>query len=358
MSLDIDITRLFKSGSTIRARMTLPTRGGEITALFGPSGVGKTTILRCIAGLDTPDAGHIRIGDDTWFDATARINRPPQSRRIGYVVQEQSLFPHLSVAQNIGYGISRAPDRASIVDRLLHSVGLAGLADRRPSQLSGGQRQRAAIARALAYSPRLLLLDEPLASLDSPARASLRAELRGLLHSVRTPALLVTHDRGEALELADYAALMIEGSVRQVGPIADVFSRPADDACAAAVGVESIIAGLIESVDEGVARVRVGDAVLSAVSDGRPGDEVLVCIHATDVLLSPDGVGPSSARTRLVGRIARVVPEPSLVRVVIECGFPLTALVTRASARELSLTPGMAITASVKATNVHLIPRR
>lgn len=359
MSLEIDITRQFRGGARISARMSLPTTGGTVTALFGPSGVGKTTILRCIAGLDMPASGRIRMNDDVWFDQATRVNQPPQARRIGYIVQEQSLFPHLTVAENIGFGVANAASRASIVEQLLSTLGLDGLGGRRPSQLSGGQRQRVAIARALAISPALLLMDEPLASLDSPARASLRAELRGLLADAGLPAILVTHDQSEALELADHAALMIDGSVRQVGPIAEVFSRPLDDACAAAIGVESVLPGRIERVEEGIAHVRVGGALLAALAPPEfDGVEVLVCIRATDVLLSPDGAGAMSARSRLVGRVTSLVQEPSLVRVGIDCGFALTALVTRAAARELALAPGQPIVASIKATNVHLIPRR
>ncbi|NUQ67522.1 MAG: ABC transporter ATP-binding protein [Phycisphaerales bacterium] len=359
MSLEIDITRQFRGGASISARMTLPTGGGTVTALFGPSGVGKTTILRCIAGLDTPASGRIRMNGEVWFDRATRVNQPPQARRIGYIVQEQSLFPHLTVAENIGFGVAQAAARAVIVKRLLITLGLDGLGNRRPSQLSGGQRQRVAIARALAISPAFLLMDEPLASLDTPARASLRAELRGLLASAGIPAILVTHDQSEALELADHAALMIDGSVRQVGPIAEVFSRPQDDACAAAIGVESVLSGRIERVEEGIAHVRVGSALLVALAPPEfDGIEVLVCIHASDVLLSPDGTGAMSARSRLDGRITGVVQEPSLVRVGIDCGFALTALVTRAAARELALASGQPIVASIKATNVHLIPRR
>ena len=359
MSLEIDITRQFRGGASISARMTLPTSGGTVTALFGPSGVGKTTILRCIAGLDTPASGRIRMNGEVWFDRATRVNQPPQSRRIGYIVQEQSLFPHLTVAENIGFGVSQAAARASIIERLLITMGLDGLGHRRPSQLSGGQRQRVAIARALAISPSLLLMDEPLASLDTPARASLRAELRGLLAGAGIPAILVTHDQSEALELADHAALMIEGSVRHVGPIAEVFSRPQDDACAAAIGVESVLPGRIERVEEGIAHVRVGGALLAALAPPEfDGVDVLVCIRASDVLLSPDGVGTMSARSRLAGRVTSLMQEPSLVRVGIDCGFALTALVTRAAARELALAPGLPIVASIKATNVHLIPRR
>lgn len=330
---------------------------GPVTVLFGPSGSGKTTILRCLAGLERPSRGRIALGGVTW--AGAGVFLPPQARRIGYVPQEGALFPHLTVAGNIEFGLvgaSRDARRAR-VDELVGLVGLAGLGERRPDGLSGGQRQRVALARALAPSPSLLLLDEPLSSLDEPTRRRMRQELRRVILASRTPAIVVTHDRQEALELGDELAVVVGGRLRQVGPIGEVLARPADAEVAAAVGVETLVAGEAEAPVDALSLVRVGRATLSALNDSGVTGRVLVCIRAEDVTLRTGEAGAGSARTRLEGTVIGVRPEGPLVRVDLDCSFALTALITRASAADLGIAPGVRVSAHVKAPDVHLIPR-
>jgi molybdate transport system ATP-binding protein len=208
-----------------------------------------------------------------------------------------------------------------------------------------------------------LLLDEPLSALDAPTRTELRRELRRMLRGFATPVVLVTHDPMEAMTLADHVVVMHEGHVRQSGPVDEVFSRPVDPQVARIVGVETVLRGRVTRVAGGVATVAIGNATLAAVAEQLDGDEVDVCIRGEDVIVqrAPEpqtsGGEPSSARNRLTGRVRSVTPDAGLVRVEIECGFPLTALVTRPAAEELRLAEGDAVTAIVKATSVHLIPR-
>ena len=172
--LDVDIERRFANGATIRATLRQPIGGFSVTALVGPSGCGKTTVLRCLAGLETPELGRVAFGDGIWFDAVRRINLPPQSRAIGFLFQEYALFPHLTVFENIAFGLSRAEksETGRRVGELIAMLQLGGLEGRFPHQLSGGQQQRVALARTVAPRPRLLLLDEPLSALDAPTLAN------------------------------------------------------------------------------------------------------------------------------------------------------------------------------------------
>src|SRR5579864_6920465 len=247
---------------SVRAELELVSGDSRVMVLFGPSGSGKTTILRCLAGLERPQEGFIWFGEEIWFDAARGTNRPPQERRLAYVSQDYGLFPHLTVEENIRFGMAglSAQDR---VETILRTVHLEGMGRRRPAQLSGGERQRVALARALARDPRLILLDEPLAALDLPLRDPMRRELRRFLRSIDVPSVVVTHDRVDALTLGDRMAVLSGGRIRQIGPVHEVFSRPIDVAVAASVGVETVVPGEIVGSDEGLARVRIGAAQLS-----------------------------------------------------------------------------------------------
>ena len=237
-ALSFEIVRRFRRGPRIAARAGWPLAPDRVTVLFGPSGAGKTTVLRALAGLDPPDAGAITFDGETWFDAARRVHVPPQARRVGLVFQEYALFPHLSVEGNVAFGLRGRPgaEARSRIDELAATFGLGDLLHRRPAELSGGQRQRVALARALAPRPRLLLLDEPLSALDAPTRAELRGELRALLEQTEVPAVVVTHDRAEALALGHRLAVLVDGTIRQIGPVEDVFASPADPEVARAIG--------------------------------------------------------------------------------------------------------------------------
>jgi molybdate transport system ATP-binding protein len=358
--LFVNIVKRFHGGTTVAADLRLSNSQSLVTVLFGPSGAGKTTILRCVAGLEHPESGEIRYGQEVWYDAARSIAISPQQRRIGYLFQEHALFPHLSVRKNIEYGLGGLGriEKQRRVDRLLDLFHLGGLEDQHPRKLSGGETQRVALARAVATEPRLLLLDEPLSALDAPTRGRLRGELRALLLRVNIPTVLVTHDRTEAIALGDILAVVVEGCVQQVGPVQEVFSRPANQKVAGSVGVETIVPGQIVGSADGLLKIEVRGRQLLAV-DGWEFEsrEVHLCIRAEEVMLERDPSSKVSARNHLSGRIVAVAPEGPLIRVVLDCGFPLTALVTRQSRADLMLEPGEIVTAVIKAPSVHLIPR-
>src|SRR6266487_3850951 len=281
----------FPGGTMIQVELRRPADPFSLTVLFGPSGSGKSTTLRCLAGLEKPERGIIRFGDEIWSDAARGIFLPPQRRRIGYLFQDYALFPHLCVAQNIGYGLGQVapPERRQRIEEIVALLGLTGLDDRYPRQLSGGQQQRVALARALVCRPRLLLLDEPLSALDAPTREQLRRQLRHWLIELQISALLVTHDRIEALALGDYLAVFHAGRVCQTGSVQQVFSAPADLNVAHIVGVDTIEQGRIVKISDGLATVAIGQKQLVALApsadNGGIETEVYVCIHAEDVTL-------------------------------------------------------------------------
>jgi molybdate transport system ATP-binding protein len=355
--LEARFVKRFRGGPEVRAELD----GTGITALFGPSGCGKSTTLRCLAGLERPDDGTIRLGAETWFDRAGRIFLRPQLRGIGFLFQDYALFPHLTVAGNVEFGLRGVPraERRKRASEVLGMLRVDRLTDRYPGQLSGGEQQRVALARALVCRPRLLLLDEPLSALDARTRDELRTELRRVLELAQVPAVVVTHDRADATALADRVVVLDRGAVLQRGPSAEVFARPADLTAALIVGVETVHPGRIVRSDAGLVTVAVGGAELTAMArDGLPAG-VFVCLRGEDVILMAAGaaVSATSARNRLAATVTGVTSEGPLVRVRLDGGFPLTALVTRPAADELGLAPGRPVVALFKAQAVHLIPR-
>ena len=202
--------KLYSNGAKIRCDLRMPATRFFITVLIGPSGCGKTTILRCLAGLDRPNSGRIEFDGTCWFDAAGKIQRSPQDRGIGFLFQDYALFPHLTVAQNIGYGLQSiaSDERQKLVSKIMSEFQLNGLESRLPHQVSGGQQQRVALARVLVRKPRLLLLDEPLSALDEELRELLRGQLRGILQDFDIPVVMVTHDQREAQSLADQVVVL------------------------------------------------------------------------------------------------------------------------------------------------------
>ncbi|MGZ8802758.1 MAG: ABC transporter ATP-binding protein [Mycobacterium sp.] len=217
---------------------------GTITAVLGPSGCGKTTLLRILAGFEDPDAGTVRIAGETVAGGVTTV--PVHRRRVGLMPQEGALFPHLSVGENIAFGMHRATRREAHarVAHWLAVVGLDGLADARPHEISGGQQQRVALARALAAQPRVLLLDEPFAALDAGLRVRVREDIAAILRDAGTTALLVTHDQSEALSLPDSVALLIDGTIAQHGTPADLYARPVSLTSARFIGATVELAGI------------------------------------------------------------------------------------------------------------------
>jgi iron(III) transport system ATP-binding protein len=241
----LTITDLHKSFDThpVLTGVDLDVPAGSLTAILGRSGSGKTTLLRLLAGFDAPDRGSVAIGEKLVDSNTIHVK--PEHRRIGYVPQEGALFPHLTVAGNVGFGVRRAARRAEVGD-LLDLVGLGDVAGRYPHQLSGGQQQRVAVARALAVKPDVVLMDEPFAALDASLRASVRDDVRDILCRASTTAILVTHDQDEALSVADLVAVLRDGRVAQCGPPQDVYARPVDGDLARFLGDANLLAGTFD----------------------------------------------------------------------------------------------------------------
>jgi molybdate transport system ATP-binding protein len=277
------------------------------------------------------------------------------------VFQAYSLFPNMTARDNVAYGLRlRGVDgatRKKKAEEMLDLVGLGQQASRYPHQMSGGQQQRVALARALAAQPRLLLLDEPLSALDATLRHELRGELRRWLVQAAIPVLLVTHDRDEALTLGDDMVVMSDGLMRQSGPVLEVLNRPADAVVARLVGVETVQPARVAAAADGLLTLEVGSARLVAVAPPEVGErrEVRICIRAEDVILQrEDGLG-TSVRNRLSGQVVAVHAGTPLVRVDLDVGFPLSALLTRPACEELELEPGRRVVALIKAPAVHVV---
>jgi molybdate transport system ATP-binding protein len=335
------------AGFELDAELSIPLDQSRVTVLFGPSGSGKTTLLRLLAGLDRPDEGVISFRGDTWHDSSRARHLPPQQRRAGFLFQDYALFPHLTVAQNVAFAAGRA--RAA---ELMETFGLVDMAARYPRGISGGQQQRVALARALAAGSALLLLDEPLSALDAASRVRVRTDLRRMLLASGVPAIVVTHDRAEAIALGDWMAVLVSGRIRQTGPVREVLRHPADVSVAESVGVENVLSAEIAARDPGLLTLQVGRQHLQCVDSGETGP-LFACIHADDIALSRDVARSSSVRNRLTGRVLSVLREGPLARVELDCGFPLIAVITAQSAAEMELKPDDTVCAVVKATAVH-----
>ena len=335
---------------------------GRVTGLFGVSGSGKSTLVEIIAGLRQPEAGMVMLGNEVLTDVAHGVHLPPERRGIGFVPQDGALFPHLSVEGNLRFAERRsvAADKTFCRSHVCALLGIEDLLSRWPVTLSGGERQRIALARALVSAPQLLLLDEPLAALDPARKAAILPYLQRVRDEFGVPILYVSHVSQEMLALCDKMAVLAEGKLLQHGPVEEVFRRPASPAVARIVGVETVVPGRVLGGEGELAAVTVGKARVIGLADQLPdgAQDVLVSIRAEDVMLVATGSVPTaSARNRLLGTVVALVGEGATVRVELDCGFPLTALLTRQAVAELELVVGSEVVALVKAPSVHLIAR-
>jgi len=316
--------------------------GRETVALVGPSGAGKTTVLRAISGLARPERGSVRCGDETWLDTSGGVDLRPEERSVGYVFQDYALFPHMTVEQNVRF--------AGGGTELLERFGIEQLARVRPGALSGGERQRAALARAVARRPKVLLLDEPLAALDAQTRASVRGELRDLLAGLDLPTLLVTHDYEDAAALAARVGVLAEGRIVQLGTPAELIAAPATPFVADFVGANLLLGNAAARAD-GLTDVTLDDGTRVVSSDHGLG-RVGVVVYPWEVAVAralPD----DSTLNHVRGPIASLVPVGNRLRVRVG---PLTAEITAASGDRLGLREGEPAVASFKATGTRLVP--
>lgn len=317
--------------------------GRETMAIVGPSGSGKTSILRAIAGLDRPTRGFIGTEEEVWFDGEG-IDRSPEGRRVGMVFQDFALFPHMTIRRNVAFG---GPGRA---EEMLDRLRLTHLSDELPGSLSGGERQRVAIARALAIDPQVLLLDEPMASLDPASRDEVRAELRVMLSDLEIPTLLVTHDFEDAAALASGIGVMVEGRLVQVGTPSELVAAPTDGFVANLAGA-NVIRG-VSRIEGGLSRVELGGrhTVFSTDLVSGPASVVVYPWDIAVSLESPD----DSTLNHIEGRIDSLVAFGNRARVRMG---PIVAEITVASVERLGLAEGMTAVASFKATATRLISR-
>ncbi len=341
--------------ATLEADFTLPLRafaldlGLEVSrtvALVGPSGAGKTSALRVVAGLAKPQRGRVALDGEAWLDTAFRLSLPPDRRRVGLVFQDYALFPHLSVRANVAFGA-----RGRDVDTLLERFRIGHLATAQPPELSGGERQRVALARALARDPGVLLLDEPLAALDAHTKAEVRHELSELLRELALPTLLVTHDYEDAAALADQVGVLVEGQLRQLGTPAELVARPRDAFVASFTGANLLRGRARRERALTAIRLESGEDLYSA--DEAEG-EVGVVVYPWEVSVArthaPDA---DSALNVIRGQVGSLVEVANRVRVRVG---PITAEVTAASAARLELADGGVAYATFKATGTRLVP--
>jgi molybdate transport system ATP-binding protein len=311
-------------------------------ALVGPSGAGKTSVLRAVTGLVKPASGRVVLDQDVWFDSGRRIFRKPDQRRVGLVFQEYALFPHMTVRENVAYAGRRR------ADEYLERFRISHLAGARPPELSGGERQRVALARALARDPAVLLLDEPLSALDAHTKVAVRGELQELLREFGLPTLLVTHDYEDAASLADQVGVIVDGTLRQLGSPKEMVARPADGFVASFTGA-NLLHGIARAHD-GMTAITLGngDVIFSTdVADG----PVEVVVYPWEVLVGRSHQDDSALNV-LEGEIRSLVHVGNRVRVRIG---ELTAEVTEASVEKLGLAVGTRAVASFKATGTRLV---
>ena len=331
-----------------------------VTAVFGPSGSGKTTLLDSIAGMATPDDGEIAVAGSPVFSASRRIDLPPERRRFGYVFQHGALFPHMTVRQNVMYGYNLTPPESRRLDPgdVSALLGIDRLMDRRVANLSGGERQRVALARALSASPRLLLLDEPLASLDAASRASIIAYLKQVSERLRTPMIFVSHSLSEVMALAPRTLAIREGRAVAHGPTAEVMAHPGVAAFADYSTLENILEAQIAGADAatGTSTLRVGDVELTGpaldAATSNAGARVAISIRAGDIILSLGAPPMMSARNAVPATIRDLRDAGGRALAYFDIGANLVAEITPAAARELQLRPGLQVHLVIKSNSI------
>jgi molybdate transport system ATP-binding protein len=364
--LSVQIEKQFSKPGTPAFRLQLQEElAPGFTVLFGPSGAGKSTLLDCIAGLIKPDSGRIQLGAQILYDSSKDIFSTPQEREMGYVFQTLALFPHMSVEENVAYGVSRLPaaERPKQMERILETFHIAQLRGRKPLELSGGERQRVALARSVITNPRVLLLDEPLTGLDGGLRAAILEDLRNWNTEHRIPILYVTHNREEVDAIAERVVTMVDGRVRETGNPRDVLDAPRSLELAQASGFENLLTGKVveHRPEDGVMRVELSGSESELevpLGAAKTGQTIQVAIRAGDILLATELPFGLSARNILPGTIQSMETRGTIVNVQVNAGAKFTVHVTPGAARSLELAVGSVVWLVIKTHSCHVVTPR
>ncbi|WP_304819828.1 molybdenum ABC transporter ATP-binding protein [Candidatus Binatus sp.] len=357
--LSIRIAKRLSKSFALAAEFEAPP---GFTMLLGPSGSGKTTLLNCIAGLARPDAGTIALNGRVLFDSSSRINLPVQQRKLGYLFQNLALFPHLTIAENVEYGISKLPnaERIERAAAALESFRIAHLTARKPHEISGGERQRAALARALVTNPAMLLLDEPLLALDLATKAKIVDDLRTWNAEHAVPIVYVTHAPEEAYALGERVVVLDNGRVVARGRPNEVLKAPRHETVAQIVGFENVFDATVQSTSETqgtmLCRLDRSSAEIDVpLGHAAIGDRIRIAIRAGDIIVATEPPTHLSARNRLAARIVAIRREGSRVILTIEAGVEFEVHVTPRASDELELINGRQVWLVIKSYSCHLV---
>jgi molybdate transport system ATP-binding protein len=361
LSVGISTTRHVANGAFFTLAVSVEISPG-VTILFGSSGAGKSTLLDCVAGLLRPDAGRIAVGDNILFDSEARVNLSPQLRRTAYVFQSLALFPHMTVEENLAYGLAGLPknQRSARIDESLHAFRIEQLRKSRPGEISGGEQQRVALARSLVTLPRVLLLDEPLSGLDAELKASIVEDLRAWNAAQKIPIVYVTHTRDEVYALGERVIVLDRGQVVADGNPHEVLAAPRRKKLAQAAGFENVLdATVVDHRDaDGVMSVRLGESgseIEVPLGYAARNDRVKIAIRAGDIMLATQRPVGLSARNILEGKIISLERRGAAIVVSVDSGVLFTAFVTPGAARTLGLATGEPVWLVLKTHSCHLV---
>jgi molybdate transport system ATP-binding protein len=332
--------------------------GNEMIILFGPSGAGKTLTLECIAGLVVPDKGYINVNGITYFDSEKSINISPQKRNVGYLFQNYALFPHLTVEENIIFGLRSGNNTREKMQEMLDVFEIHGLEKRYPSQLSGGQRQRIALARALITRPKILLLDEPFSSLDYIVRMRLRRDLKKIRKIIKIPIILITHNPVEAYTMADTIIVYKQGGIEQIGPPKEIFSKPINENVAKLVGMNNIFKGKILDIINDEVMIQSHKKIIALRMGGlQIGEKVIWCIRPDQVMVVREDrpLGKAVASNIFSGRITEIISNGATYLLYIDGDFNLEIEMPSHAFDRLGLEQGKTIRVSLKKSAIHII---
>jgi molybdate transport system ATP-binding protein len=353
--LQLDVSKKLRDFE-LKVKLALP---HGVSVLLGPSGHGKTTILNLIAGIHAPDHGAITLGGQVVFDSAERINVPMEHRKVGFVFQDFALFPHMTVFENVAYGLRSMRIKGEVLKNKvmaeLERLEITNLARAKPSELSAGQRQRVALARTLAIQPKALLLDEPLSALDMRLRAKVRGELRQLLCNLGIPTVMVTHDPLDAVSMGDQVVVMESGRVVQIGTYEDLLSQPKSTFVADFVESNAYTARMALWSPDGESIVRLNEHVALHVPLANRMEEMMVVVHPWDITIAKVA-GETSQQNEFVGVVKSISNLRDRARLMLDIGVLMTAEVGRTSIAKLDINVGDSVIASFKATAIKAAP--